>query len=261
MNQWLVRPGGPRLSLAEVKTSRDREGWSVSGSVIQDPPFFQLELPLRLVGATAQVTSALPVSGERTRFKITSAGAPKRLLLDPDADLFRILSPGEIPATVNSIKGSTRLLGVLTKECRVGRESFGNLLASLSQGGARVIEEAELKGVAPGANDLIFCGRPADRALLPGLPEGVRLAGSVFSVDAKAYSGPDALLFLVLKYPGASGRVAALFQPLSEEAARLYAPKITHYGKYGHLVFADGANREKGTVPAGEGAAVVDLQR
>jgi len=259
MNQWLVRTGGPRFRLAEVASSREAGGWSVSGSVLQDPPGFALELPLRLEAAGAPVNSTLPVSGERTRFKISSSGAPRRLLLDPDAEVFRILSPGEIPATVNSIKGSTTLVGVLTENCRAREGTFRDLLASLSQGRAPVLREAELDRAGAQGHDLIFCGTPRDRSSFPALPEGVQSAGSGFSADGVSYPAPDGLLFLVLKLP-VSGQVAALFQPLSEAAAQQYAPKITHYGKFGHLVFAGGAVRSKGTVPAGEGAAVVSLQ-
>jgi hypothetical protein len=65
------------------------------------------------------------------------------------------------------------------------------------------------------------------------------------------------LIFAVLKRSDSSGRVVALFQPLSEAAAERYAPKITHYGKYGSLVFTGGAIRHKGTIsPSAGGSAV-----
>jgi aminopeptidase N len=258
LGQWLARPGGPRLSLAEVASSRVAGGWSVSGSVLQEGPGFELPLPLRLETAGGPVSSPVPVAGVRTRFQISSAAAPRRLLLDPDVDAFRILSPGEIPATVNSIKGSRQLLGVLTENCRASGESFRDLLASLSQGSARVVREGDLAAGEAGTHDLVFCGAPRDRSLLPTAPEGTQLSGSGFSAEGVTYPAPDGLLFLVQKLPG-SGRVAALFQPLSEAAARQYAPKITHYGKYGHLVFAGGANRQKGTVPARSGTSAVSI--
>jgi aminopeptidase N len=261
LEQWLARPGGPRLSLSGVESRQEGEGWSVTGSVLQDSPGFQLALPLRLEAAGAQVEEMVQISGPRTRFTISSTGAPKRLLLDPDAQVFRILSPGEIPATVNSIKGSTRLLGVTTERCRARTETFGGFLASLSQGSAKVINEADLARMDTSAYDLVFCGTPGNRALFPPLPETVGLSEAGFSVDAVAYPGPDGLLFLVQKRLGVSGRVAALFEPLSEEAAVHYFPKITHYGKYGSLVFAGGGVRSKGTVPAGEGDAVVSFHR
>jgi hypothetical protein len=259
LEPWLARPGGPRLVLSGVESRRAGEGWLVTGSILQEPAGFALTLPLRLEGAGAPVTELVAVSGPATRFKISSTGEPKRLLLDPDAQAFRVLSPGEIPATVNSLKGSAKLLGVVTENCRVRRDTFSTLLASLSQGDAPIIDEAQLAGTE-GAHDLVFCGTPRDRSQFAPLPEGVQLSATGFSVDSVSYPAPDALLLMVLKRPDSSGRVAALFNPLSEEAAQQYLAKITHYGKYGLLVFAGGGVRSKGTVPAGAGAAVVSFR-
>jgi hypothetical protein len=107
---------------------------------------------------------------------------------------------------------------------------------------------------------MVFCGMPRNRSLLPRLPEGVELSETAFSVDGETFAGPDGLLLMVLQQAAASGRVATLFQPLSEAAAAQYAPKITHYGKYGYLVFAGGANRRKGTAAAADAGVVVDLR-
>ena len=46
IRQWLDRPGGPRLALANVARERKGGGWLVSGSVVQTPPFFALDVPL-----------------------------------------------------------------------------------------------------------------------------------------------------------------------------------------------------------------------
>ena len=259
MRQWLTRPGGPRLSLAGVTSRRERGGWIVSGSIVQQAPFFKVGVPLRLEGEGAGVKETVTALGERTSFVIRTAALPRRLHLDPDAEVFRILSPGEIPATVNSIKGSSGVVGVVTENCRAASGTFRALLASLSQGEAPVIDEARLGDTDAGRHDLLFCGAPRKRSLLPRLPEGVELSVDGFSVDGVRIAQPDGLLFLVLPGPAPSGRVAALFQPLSEAAAAQYAPKITHYGKYGYLVFAGGSNRRKGAAATADGGVVVDL--
>jgi hypothetical protein len=54
--------------------------------------------------------------------------------------------------------------------------------------------------------------------------------------------------------------VVGVFNPLSEAAAQKYAYKITHYGKYGYLVFTDGSNRLKGTFPSAAGPSTVEFQ-
>jgi len=260
MEQWLARPGGPRLSLAGVTTRRDAGGWTVSGTIVQTPPLFEVGVPLRMDTTGRRVTEVVPVIHERTRFTASSADAPARLLLDPEAGIFRILAPGEIPATVNSIKGSSRLIGVVTENCRAGSDAFRDFLASLSQGGATVMGEAQLAGRDTAEDDLVFCGLPRNRSLLPPLPEGVDGSDATFTFGGATYPAPDGLLMLVMRRGPSSGRIAALFQPLSEAAAANYAPRITHYGKYSYLVFAGGANRQKGTAAAASPDVAVDVR-
>lgn len=257
MRQWLTRPGGPRLALGEVTRRREENGWTISGTLVQSPPFYELQVPLRLETDGQPLGEILQVTRGETAFRISSATEPRRLTLDPDADLFRILAPNEIPVTVNSIKASKRLLAVMTKGCRAEERTFRRLLESLGQGTAAVIREDELDASRMQGHDLMFCGIPKQRALLPPFPAEITLGGTEFSVQGDIVHAPDGLLFLAARFPDQTGRVAALFQPLSETAAERYAPKITHYGTYGSLMFAGGALRYKGTTPPStEGSAV-----
>ncbi len=248
MKQWLTRPGGPRLALSKVTQLRKEKGWVVSGTIEQSSPFYELQLPLRLETDGAPVKELLQVSQGLTQFSIFSASEPRHLLLDPDAEKFRLLSPGEMPVTVNSIKGSKQFIAVMTEDCRAGKETFQRLLESLGKGKTAAIKEDEpdTESIIQG-KDLMFCGIPKKRSLLPALPAWITIRDTDFFLNKDVVSAPDGMLFVVLPLPTSSGRVAALFKPLSEEAAKQYAPKITHYGKYGSLVFNNGAIRHKGT--------------
>jgi hypothetical protein len=261
MRQWLTRSGGPRLTLASVRSSRDSGGWKVAGEIVQSGELFQLPVPLRLDSGEAPMRERVAVAGARTDFLMHTAAVPKRLLLDPDADIFRILAPGEIPATVNSIKGAGGVTGVVTENCRADLESFRTFLASLSQPDAPVIGEGELSREQYAGHDLVFCGVPRDRSLLPPLPEGIELHHDGFSADGNSFSGPDALLVTVMRIPGDPKGSRSLFLPLSQQAAAQYLGKVTHYGKYSYLVFAGGGNRLKGTAAATGAGVAADLSR
>ena len=178
--------------------------------------------------------------------------------MDPDVELFRVLSHGELPPIVNRIKGSENLLVVMTKDCRAREETVKLFLESMSQGGATVVGEEKVGATELRDHDLLFCGVPQHRTAFPALPDGMAVSRGDFSLGEERYAAPDGLLFAVMRHPLAGGRVAAVFLPLSEGAAERYALKITHYGKYGFLVFAGGENRRKGmSVPAA--GSVVDL--
>jgi aminopeptidase N len=261
MKQWLTRPGGPRAVLSNVTRRREGEGqgWTVSGEVVQTAPFYEIKVTLRLETDGATLTKILPLTQELTRFNFSSPTEPKHLLLDPDAEAFRLLAKGEIPVTVNSIKASKRLVAVVTGDCRAREVTFRRLLDSLGKGAAEVIREDELDEERVRTNDLIFCGIPKKRSLLTPLPSGIILRATGFSAHEDAVHAPDGLLFLVLPSPGPTGRVTALFQPLSEAAAEQYSSKITHYGTYGSLVFSGGAIRHKGAFPPSAGESRVDF--
>jgi aminopeptidase N len=258
LKQWLTRPGGPRLALSKVTRRREGPGWTVSGTVVQASPFYELRLPLQMETDDGQpIRKLLWVTQELTPFSFSSPTEPRHLLLDPDAEDFRVLAPSEIPVSVNSIKGSKQLLAVMTKDCRARGETFRRLLESLGKGEVAVIREDELDAARIRGHDLIFCGIPKQGSLMPPLPAGINLYDTEFSVHEDVVHAPDGLLFLVLQFPAPSGRVAAFFQPLSAAAAEQYAPKITHYGRYGSLVFTGGAIRHKGTISTSAGESAV----
>lgn len=256
--QWLARPGGPQLALSHVMRHREGTGWVVSGSIDQTPPFYDLQLPLRLETSGPAVGELVSISGGTTHFSISSGDEPRGLYLDPDAEVFRVLAPNEIPVTVNSIKASKQLMVVITDNCRADKDTMGRLLESLGQAGVPVIREEDGNSPDRGDHNLMFCGIPKNRSLVPSLPAEIMLHGNGFSVHGNMMSGTDGALFTVLRNPLSSAHFTALFVPLSEPAAGHYAAKITHYGKYSTLVFGNGKIQQKSTTQAtGKGSSVV----
>ncbi len=253
--EWLERPGGPRLSLAGVTRRKNGNKWLVSGEVVQTGTVYHLALQLKLECAGKDFRKTLEIVGDHTPFTFAVPAEPHRLVLDPDAETFRILSPDEIPMTVNRIKGSKSLLAVITPGCRADRPTLGLLLESLEQGGATVIKESEVDESRLKGHNLLICGFP-DRIHLPAnAPVSVSRAG--FSIGGHIFSNGDDALFLVTRHPTDRERAAALFFPLSGDAAVKCAPKITHYGAYSYLAFTAGINREKGITPASSQASAI----
>ena len=247
---WLQRPGGPRLAIRNVTVTRDRNWWRVTGIVEQSAPVYAFPLSLRLENTADPVTITVPVKEERTRFSITALGKPRRLMLDPDADLFRLLSPDELPPTVNRVKGSRNLAAIRTPDCRIDSATFSRLLTSLGHGDVRIREEEEVSPPALARHDLLVCGVPRRQELAPDFAGAVSPAAGSFTAGSAAFADPGDALFAVGRSRLDSGRVAALFLPLSAAAASDSLPKITHYGKYGYLAFHRGKNMVKGSLPA-----------
>lgn len=249
LTSWLGQPAGPRLSLADVRSQRQGGEWLVTGRVVQTPPVFPLYLPLRLETASGNYDQTLPLMGEENSFHFIAASPPRRLLLDPEADIFRLLPADQLPANVNRLKGSRRLLVVNTPGCGVGAAPLRQLLETLGQGRSKVITEEELTAGGSRGHDLIFCGEPKGAAALFDLPPGLELSQGSFVVNGERFSDARDLLFLVTRQRAAQGQVAALLLPLSPQAAESAIAKISHYGNYATLVFSSGSNRHKGRVP------------
>jgi len=243
---WLEKPAGPRLSLADVVSRRQDGKWLITGRVVQTPPLFPLLVPLRLETVDRRFDQTLPVTGGEGQFHFLADSQPHRLLLDPDVEIFRLLPASQLPANVNRLKGSRRLLAVATAGCGAAADDFRRLLQSLGQGAVRIIGEEELAAGVGRDHDLIFCGEPKGAAALFELPSGLELGKGSFRVNGERFNDAQDLLFLVTRQRSAHGQVAALLLPLSPGAAGGAVTKISHYGNYATLVFSGGINRHKG---------------
>ena len=253
---WRERPGGPRLSLADVAVKPEGGTWRVTGKVRQAPPYWPVSVNLRVDTASGSRRIPVKASGESSSFNAAIPEAHGRVLLDPDADLFRILSPGEIPPAINSIKGSQSLTVIITRDCRAGKETLQKLLESLGQGGVQSLREEGVEGADLAGHDLLVCGVPERRDLLSRLPGNITADSRGFSVDGKQFTAQNDSLLVVTRNPVDPEHAVALYFPLSEAAAAAAVRKITHYGKYGYLVFSGAENRAKGLLTGDASAAV-----
>ncbi|UCD46884.1 MAG: M1 family peptidase [Deltaproteobacteria bacterium] len=248
--QWVERGGAPVIALSGVTAERDGKGWRVSGRVVQEKPYFDLRVPMRLVTEGGKIDTVLDLSGGEAPFSFSAEANPRTLLLDPETDLFRRLDPSEIPPTVNAIRGSTDLLVVAARGVPDDiRDSSNLLLAGLGKEQTAILREEETPPSRLAGHDVLFLGIPKGNGYLPPLPEELSLSPTRFALGGERFDSPGDSLFVVLPHPAGGGRVTALFLPFSAEAASLAARKIPHYGKYSYLAFSEGKNRAKGTWP------------
>jgi hypothetical protein len=250
-DQWIARSGAPVLKLQDVQLKSDASGWHVTGSLVQDPPWYALDIIVGLkISPTERLDTKIGIKDGAASFSIQSPAAPEKLIVDPDVNVFRLLYPEEIPAVVNGVKGSKSLAAVLSGDSPpAGVKAFELLLAGLDQADTPIMSEKEAEMKMSEERDFLFFGLPRSeklKSLFSSSPEGVTLSSEKFSV--KGFSGADCL-FLVFTDPGRGGGITALFLPVSGTDAGSVltaARKITHYGKYSYLAFSRGLIQEKG---------------
>jgi hypothetical protein len=260
--QWIFRKGAPRLRLQSP--SRDKEGasWAVSGTLLQQEPFYDLTLLLRLASSSGIQDQAIRVKGRETGFRLDSQHKPFRLELDPECDIMRTLSPAEIPPSVNSLKGSSSVLLVVQKASDSKSKEVAGILAEfLGFKKSRILSEDQLNARELRDHDVLFLGLPESGSLPLRMPEGVVLQEQRFTVNGGDYDRPSDSFFGVFPSSAHEERVVAVFQSLSGKHAPEVAKKITHYGRYSYLVFREGRNEAKGTWPATESPMVYEWEK
>ncbi len=252
-DQWIARSGAPVLKLENVQSRKaDAAGWLTTGSVVQDRPWYDLDVTVALkTSQSERIDTKIRIKDGSAALSIASAATPEKLIVDPDANTFRLLYPGEIPATVNSVKGSHGLAAVLTEDGGRGA-AFKLLLESLDQPNALVMSEKEAETKIGEDKDLLFFGLPSSEKLksfLASVPEEAKHQMTEIGEGKTEGSREADCLFLVFKDPGRGGAITAVFAPgpkASADSILKTALKITHYGKYSYLAFSKGAIQAKG---------------
>jgi hypothetical protein len=236
--------------LEQIESEKKGPIWVVTGLLVQDKPYFQLQVPLRLETEKGPVETTVSMDGKAAPFTIRSPHRPRRLVGDPDVALFRRLHPSEIPPTINGIKASTSLVAVTAKTLpQIGRKALHTLLVSFGQEEAPVLAEGQEGGSDLGESDILYVGLPTNPAFIPSLPDELSFSSKGFKLEGRTYDQPGDALFTVFRHRRRSDRLVALFLPISSHGVAPTMRKISHYGKYSYLAFRNGVNQAKGTWP------------
>jgi hypothetical protein len=248
-NQWLNRPGAPYLQLTQVTAVPDKEGYRISGQIMQTKPYYSLNVDLVLHTDNQTEQSAWTLSGPATPFSIHASSAPRMLAVDPDVNLFRRLARQELPLTVNSVKGSDSLTVVVAQE--MGAKGLGiaqRLTAALGVNAAAIVNE-ERFAQSHLSNNLVFVGQPRDPQWWTMADPEFQLSAQMVTLAGQSYPRRTSSFFGVFQHPRNNGKIVALFLPASDDLARAVSTKIPHYGKYSYLLFDGQRNQVKGTWP------------
>lgn len=244
--QWIRRSGAPQLLLTDVSVMPVAAGWQVSGRLLQQEPPYTLAVPLRLESATQKYEQTLSLSSSQERFVFIVSDRPLNLTVDPESNMFRRLSPDELPATVNSLRASRAPLVVVASGSESLLNASRDLLHGLQWQQAPVMSEADYLDQRPAGRDMLVLGWPKNKALRARLPGNLTVAAHQFSIGDNVYKEAEDVLFMVMASDEPK-RVTGYFLPRSLSAAQDTARRIPHYGRYSYLAFRSGRNQVKAT--------------
>lgn len=263
-DQWIARPGAIQLAMNRPQVVSAGDHQQVAGTLIQKYPHFNVRVPVEVTGATVSTRENVELDDATAKFNIQIAEAPRTVAADPDFDVFRLLYPEEIPATVNAIKGSSALAAVLAEDSpEPWAEIFRGLLIGLNHRGTSIWSEKRFAAEDTVGGDLLFFGMPKrkkGRTVLSELGDAVVLSSGSFRVGEDITSHNADTMFAIFKR---KQRLVAVFLPLAGtdvETVLRTARKITHYGRFGRLSFKGGVNIGKGVGEVLGSPLVVDLE-
>ena len=249
-DQWITRPGALQLAMESPRVVSGSDTRAVTGRLIQKLPRFNVEVPVKVTGTTAKRRETVTLIDDAAEFSIPLPEPPKTVAVDPDFDVFRLLHPEEIPATVNALKGSDSLVAVIAEDTPgPWVDIFQGLLRGLNQRTTPVWRESKFMAENTRGKDVLFFGMPQlekGRTLLSDLGDDTVVSADAFEVGEKISSRNADTLFAVFKKKQG---LVAVFLPqkgTDDETVLRTARKITHYGRYGRLSFKGGTNIEKG---------------
>ena len=264
-DQWITRPGALQLAMDKTRVVSAAGRSQVEGILIQKSPRYNVLVPVEVTDATVSRRENVYLDDATATFSIRMQEAPRTVAADPDFDVFRLLYPEEIPATVNAVKGSSALAAVLAEDSPAPwAEIFRGLLMGLNHGGTDIWSESRFAAEDTAGEDVLFFGMPKrekGRNLLSELGDAAVLSAGAFQVGEEISSRNADTMFAVFKK---NQRLVAVFLPVEGtdlETVVRTARKITHYGRYGRLSFKDGVNTGKGVGEVSGSPLVVNLEK
>jgi len=255
--QWVARPGAPSLVLerADVKMVGDQARTEVA---VRVPGGWQIPVPVDVVGAEGErARGVAQAAGGTALATVVTPFAPQRVEVDADVDLFRLLTPGEIPPTLARLLAAPPDLVVVgTGRGEPFVEAGRTAANQLAQGKAQVrLDHDVTKEQLQAASRAWLVGRPGTQfaALLAGrMPEGTLLADDSLTVARTAATGPDAAAVIVIDHPAPGTGALGIVDAIKPEGLVFTVRRLTHYGKYSYLLFSGNQATVKQVAPPAE---------
>ena len=227
-DQWLTRPDLVKFIIDTVDVSQ-ADGRSVITFTLhqQSVEPYDFDLPVVVTTRTGESRLTLKISERNQEVKITVDNLPLAMALDPDYDLMRVLRPEEEAPIWSRFMGAGEKTVVLPPA--ESAANYAPLLDLLKEMGGKPVSADKLASKDLAKGSFIFLGGSAQSR---GLFADPGHSGSGFTLDVR-------------KNPLAPGQVMALITSSYPAESAAVARKLSHYGKYSFLTFAQGQIQEK----------------
>ncbi len=245
LDTWIHRTGAPALELAHVEARRRGRRWKLRVAVQQLQPerAYELSVPMAvtLEGRPEAVVKELRMGDRRIEWEGWFDARPLRVDLDPEFDVFRLLSPAETPPALSGAFGAPVVTVVLPSAAPVELARAYRALAEAWAGGQggewRIRSDAE---PFPESGSVWILGW--ENRWLERFREAAAFQGLVFSRGGAAWDGqgirrPEQCGAVAVRRPARPREVLAWVAADRPGPVEGLARKLPHYHKYSWVVF------------------------
>ena len=225
-NQWLERKGLPELRPSNLSVAHVGSAFMLSFDLAQAGEPYNLDVPVKVVYKSGGEKSTRVAIGEQTqRVQIELEKEPAKVIIDENIDIARRLAPPEIPPVIASLLGAEKLTIVAAPPREESK--YEEIVKSFRAKGGVLTTVQSLEDSSMGASTLLVLGKenPLVRRLYPE----VEIPDEGFSLAVK-------------KNPLNPLQTVGIISTASAAETQAAFPKVSHYGKYSLLKFANGRN-------------------
>ena len=252
-NQWFVMSGGPSLALTNVSLTEEPDGgYHLSFRLEQGDEPYLLKIPVLIRTVEGEIFKELVLIKESKEFEFKLSSKPVSLEIDPELDVFRILSRGETPPLLGSFFGSRKgyyvMPSPLDKSTKGGMATAGKYapVANALAGdfGQMVVKADELpEDVKEGGAGLFIFGGPGVNALFERYwnapSKEVSLDGkNTITIRGEAIDLTRNVVVVAFRDREDNEKTHVAFLGMADEATmRSIARRVPHLTSKGYLVF------------------------
>lgn len=253
--QWLDNKGAPHLELSDVKSMRWFESFSTSYALSQTGDVvYDLTIPIRWILESGEVIEQKAKLTTRNQvFSLVTRSRPVKLEVDPNYNIFRQLYTEERPATLSGIFGSKKLNFYFDGSNSGAQQFVAQWKQSLP--GESLLTSVESTFTPADNGALILVGEhPAFLEFMNKqlAQQDFNLGKDTLRVNGETFPLSDTSFALVVRNKENPEQSIVWIRWATSNNPAEWAGRLTHYGKFGILVFQGRPVVYRGTWPVQE---------